>query len=240
VAEEGGATIYASIEDIREFSGLTPSQVSDEGVFAAIQLWQEVIERICRQWFYPKSLTLEVNGNDSDVLHFGVPIISVSEVYINGGVEALDSSAYKVYLDYRDPKICLTHAQQIADLYTAALRGGDARFYKGYQNQRIVGVFGHVITGNKAPRPIRRALTKLVTEKLVAQYGAGASGGTSTVIAGTVVSETTDGHSISYGVQSTNSRRSGLLGITSDMEILDIFALYRAPIGVATPAAWSY
>jgi hypothetical protein len=236
---EGGKPQYCSVSEVRAFSGLTVSQVSSTVIADAIALWQEVVERICRLWFYPKPLDIMVDGNNFDTLRFGVPVISISAVYLNASSAVLNTTAYKVYTDLQDPRISIVHSPQLGDLYSASLSGGHWIFFRGYKNQRIVGVFGHVVNG-KAPKAIKRALIKLVTEKLVAQYGSGDAGGVSTVIAGTVVSESTDGHSVTYGTVASKPRRAGLSGVTLDQEILDILALYRAPIGIATPASWSY
>jgi hypothetical protein len=98
------------------------------------------------------------------------------------------------------------------------------------------------MAGGGVPRAITRALIKLVVEKLTNPiYGDGTVTPAPSAL-GAILQEKTDGHSIKYSPAGGgfSERRPGLSGITSDPEILDIITLYRAPLGVASPAAWSH
>jgi hypothetical protein len=112
---------------------------------------------------------------------------------------------------------------------------------KGRQNQEIKGTFGYVEEDGSTPKLIKRALTLLVIEKLTRPAYSGSAGpSVPPPILGTVIEEETDGHRLKYSQEAQATRNFGLSGITNDPEILDIVKLYRAPIGIAAPAHWSY
>ena len=240
---------YITVGDVRD-AGLTDPPFSNEDIYAAIILWQQALERACRQWFYPRTLDLYVDGENSDMMHFGVPIIEITSLKINSSEDDLDTALYKVYNsrtypdDRKNPRIKLVHSTQLNDIYFAFSSYGELKFRKGYQNQRIQGSFGYTEPDGSPPALISRALLKLVIEKLTRPVyvapGEAPPAPSPMTIAGVVIEEKTDGHSIRYGTASTSDRKSGLSGLTSDPEILDIIALYRAPIGVATPSHWTY
>lgn len=360
---------YITVQQLRD-EGITAVIAADSKVLDSIRTWQEILDRACRQWFESRTLTLSVDGSDSGVLFFGVPIISIDYLKLNGATAALDTSLYKVYSsrsypdDRHNPKIKLI-GDQLRDIYTAPLNVGRLKFLLGRQNQEIKGAFGYIedsvaahgaiqfvakanlidgevfvlddgvndavtfhfdvggtyipsggyddenvrvdvsgdttvdnvaaraktainvatalditagvietggllrlendtsgvagnqtitetvvnadfvvygMAGGAVPRAITRALIKLVIEKLTHPMYGGSSVTPSPSALGAILMEKTDGHSIKYGPAGGGftPRKPGLSGITSDPEILDIITLYRAPIGVATPAQWSY
>lgn len=237
---------YCSLQDVRD-AGLTPAMATDAEVLAAIELWQQVLERACRQWFRPRELTLQFDGSDSDTAFFGVPIIAVEHLKINDSADALDASFYKVYSgtegidDRGNPRICLVRWDGSPNIFAAPVETRVAKFRKGRKNQEVKGTFGYIQPDGSCPKPIWRALLKLVIAAFRSPIGM-SGGGSSPPVLGSVLSETTDGHSISYGSPGGNlgTRRVGLSGIIPDPEVQDIIKLYRAPLGVATPANWSY
>lgn len=243
------ADTYITIGDVRE-AGLTDPPFTNAMIEAAIVLWQQALERACRQWFDERELTILFDGNDRDTLHLGVPIIEIEYLKLNRMTDPLDAAKYKVYNsrtypdDRHNPKIRLVHSTQLSDIYVAPWSIGELRFVKGYQNQEIKGTFGFVEPDGSTPALIKRALLKLVVEKLTHPFYVAPDAEepvpSAVTYAGVVISETTDGHSIRYGSSSFAERRSGLSGLTQDPEILDIIKLYRAPIGIATPSAWSF
>ena len=245
------ADLYITVQDVRDAGLVDDTTYPDDAVLAAIEIWQAFLERACRQWFVPKSLVLNVDGTDSDTLHFGVPIISIDYLKINNRDQNLEPERYKVYSavrypdDRHNPRIKLVNSMDL-DIYTAPLFSRNLRFRKGRQNQEIKGVFGYVEEDGQPPRLIKRALTKLVIEKLTKPIYVDPSSGGSPVppppIVGNLLEEWTDGHKRKYGAAGgeKSPRRPGLSGFTDDPEILDIISLYKAPIGIATPAHPSY
>lgn len=245
----GGVSTYIDVQDVRD-AGLDATVADDSAVLAAIQLWQGVLERACRQWFAPKQLTFNFDGNDRDTIFLGVPAITVDYLKINSQTDELDTDLYQVYNsreypdDRRNPRIKLLHSAQLTDIYVAPSVRGERRFLRGHNNQEISGTFGFTEPDDTTPLAIKRALLKLTIEKLSRPLYTPAGSvapAPSTTVAGVILSEKTDGHSISYGTaEYTNRRTGGISGITQDSEILDIIKLYRAPIGVANSSGWSY
>jgi len=245
VKSSSSPDLYISLSDVRA-EGLDSTVADDAKVMAAIELWQAIIERACRQWFNPRTLILKADGTDSDALHFGVPIIDIEYLKLNNSSDELDTGLYRVYNsrsypdDRRNPRIKLIGSER-ADIYTAPLCSR-LRFAKGRQNQEIKGTFGFTEEDGSTPLPIKRALLLLVIEKLTKPpYPGSSTTVTPPAIIGGIIEEQTDEHRIRYGGAASTTgkisdRRPGLSGITANQEILDIIKLYRAPIGIATPA----
>lgn len=238
---EGGPSLdkptYIDVDDVRA-AGLLVADFPDTAVEASILLWQSFLDRACRQWFYPADMTILFDGDNTDIIHFGVPIISVEYLKINGCDYVLDPSQYSVYNDEKNPKIALNRTRVGFPTSFAS----DLAFYKGRKNQEIKGEFGCVTEAREAPPLIKRALLKLVIEKLTKPlYGSPPGDEPPTVVAGVVIEERTDGHSIRYDTgASFSDKRAGLSGITTDSEVLDIIKLYRAPLGIAATSYWMY
>ncbi len=237
---------YCSLQDIRD-AGLTDDTAfPDDDILANLDLWQALLERTTRQWFEPRVLLLQFDGTDSDTLHFGVPIIDIEFIKLNDSKADLDPSQFRVYSgrsfpdDRRNPRIKLRSLSDFPDIFTAPIISRDLKFRKGRQNQQIKGTFGFVEDDGSTPALIKRALCKLVIEKLVNPIPV--PGATLTpvppIIAGVLVEEWTDGHKRKYNnTFATAERRPNVWqGITIDPEITAIIKMYRAPIGIATPA----
>jgi len=241
----GTADWYISVQDVRD-AGLSETDYPEPTVIAAIELWQQFLERACRQWFNLRSLIFSVDGNDSDTLHFGVPIVSIEYLKLNNGSDPLSTDMFRIYSgntypdDRGNPCIKLVGPDFTRDIFVQPITGGRMKFRKGRKNQEIKGIFGYVESDGSTPKMIKRALLLLVTEKLVQPFVPTA--GLLLPVLGSVLSETTDGHSISYGslIDGFSPRRPGLSGITQNVEVLDIIKLYRAPLGIASPANWTY
>jgi hypothetical protein len=254
VAESVGSPGFQiiSVADVRA-AGVPdpPDGPSDTQIQMSILVWQSFIERACRQWFYPKDLELFVDGSDSDALHFGVPIISVSELEVNldqnNRGNLLPAASYRVYTDNQYPDNRANPRIKLSDFYSSQRDiftmdcDSTRKFRKGRQNQRVKGVFGCVQSDGSAPPLIKYALTKLVIEKLRRPIVPGPSSGSSGIVpplvAGIVLEEWTDDHRLKYAQSGgvIRERAPGLTGITDDQEILTILRLYKAPIGLATP-----
>lgn len=238
---------YITVDDIRA-AGLSATKADDAAVTAAIAMWQQFLERATRQWFEPRTLTIKFDGTDSDTIHFGVPIITITSLKVNNSGAALDPSQYKVYSaagypdDRRNPRIKLIGDGDGADIFTAPMQFGKFKFRKGRQNQEIIGSFGFVEADGSTPLLIKRALSKLVIEKLQLPLYQDPDCATALppMLAGALKEEWTDGHRMVYATATPEARKPGLNGITADQEIQDIIRMYRAPIGIATPANPSY
>lgn len=240
--------MYVGVQDFRD-AGLEVATASDAAVIDQILIWQEFIERATRQWFVPRAMTLTFDGHDGDTVFFGVPVISVSSVKINGRDDALDTTYYKVYNnrsgfpdDRKNPKLSLQRGSDRNVFAGPILLDGPMRFRKGRMNQTIVGVFGYVEADGTTPKLIKRALMKLVLEKLQKPlYSSGGGADPPAIVSSVIEEEETDGHRIRYGKPGggTVASKNGLSGMTDDPEVLNIIKLYRAPIGLATPSHWT-
>lgn len=252
-AEVDSGTTYITVQDIRD-EGVTTAVASDGRVQTSILTWQEFLDRACRQWFQPRTMTLKVDGNDSDTLFLGVPVISVEYIKLNNATDKLDPTRYRVYNnrsgfpdDRKNPRITLQQTDAVDSIFQGpVLLGYRAKFRRGRQNQEIKGVFGYTEADGTVPLLIKRALTLLVVEKLTKPIyvAAGSSAPTPPppIVSSLVLEEETDGHRVKYGAPGGGPvpRKNGLSGITDNPEILDIIKLFRAPIGAATPAHWGY
>jgi hypothetical protein len=241
---------YITVSDVRE-TGLNDNPPNDQTIQQSIILWQSFIDRATRQWFRPIELELELDGSDSDALHFGVPIISIDEIRINSEGTALDPKRYKIYNEItypsnrQNPRIKLVDEfSEERDIFTAPMRNGQSIFRKGRKNQFVKGMFGYVEEDGSAPPLIKRAHLKLVVEKLTKPIFESQTPATATpaLIRGLIKEEWTDGHRIRYDQPGgpLKPRAPGLYGITDDPEIMNILRMFKAPIGLATPANPSY
>ncbi len=237
---------YISISDVRA-AGLTADPPTDATIQASICLWQQILERATRQWFVPISITMLLDGTDSDALHLPIPIISISEVKLNNDDDALDVDKYRVYNgtrlpdDRRNPRIKLIDTfNERRDIFTAPIRTSRSRFRKGRQNQSVTGVFGYVEPNGATPEPIKRALLKLVLKDVQSPLVPDASNPIAPppLTTGLVKEEWTDGHKIKYQISGgeLKPRAPGLAGLIDDPEVLMIIKLYKGPIGMAAPA----
>lgn len=242
--------MYISVQQVRD-AGVTVSVASNDEITASILGWQQFIDRATDQFFEPRVATVTLDGTDSDTLHFGVPIISISAIRINNNEGALNTDYYRAYTrqeapndDRRNPRIKLVRADDFNDIYTGPVLHGQMLFRKGRQNQEVSGTFGFTELGGAVPFLIQRALLLLVIEKLTqpiipdpcnpAPELAGARG--------PILEETTDGHKLKYQARGGPVRASakGLRGITENPEVHDCVRLYKAPLRMATPANWSF
>lgn len=222
---------------------------TDEMVEAAILVWQQALERATRQWFEERDAVVRVDGSNSDTLNFAVPIISVNEMRINDETVALDTDFYEVYNnrtqwpdDRKNPRICLRRGRD-GDIFTRGTYGC-AKFLKGRRNQYIDGSWGYTEEDGSTPALIQRALALLVIEKLTTPSlpPAGGGGVPPAVPSGLLIEEETDDHRMKWEPAggSTRARPAGLLGLTTNPEVLRIITMYKAPIGLATPADWTF
>lgn len=252
IAVDGVPTdTYITVEDVKAALGSASDDFPDYQIETAIITWQQALDRMCRQWFNSRALTINFDGDNTDTIHLGVPIITCDYLRINNSPDNLDTSLYRVYNsrtypdDRRNPKIRLRRSTDTRrSLFVSPYSRYPIVFEKGYQNHVVSGTFGFTESDGTTPLLIQRALLKLVIEKLTNPVyiapGDPAPAPPPTIIAGVVIEEKTDGHSIKYGDADFVDRRVGLTGITQDQEILDIVKLYKAPIGIATPSHWRY
>lgn len=89
---EAASGMYCQVEDLRT-EGITTAMLSDSRAATKIKEAGRYLEKCCRQWFEPRSRTFRVDGRDSRVLEFRVPIIRLdSAIHITGRGAGFDDS----------------------------------------------------------------------------------------------------------------------------------------------------
>lgn len=230
---------YVTIADLRNAG--VPNTITDDKITPLITRWSQFVDEATHQWFEPRATELLLDGNTSRVLFLPVPIITLDALYINDNFDTpLSSNLYVVYSnktalrdDRRNPKISLA-SSGLGVFDSADFRCGMLFMY-GAQNQKMVGTFGFVEADGSTPELIKRAVMKLVIKEL--QGGGGNlwnQVGNGPQTQGTVTSETTDGHSITYNAFQYKPIPAGLNGITNDPEVDNILMMYRGPIKITS------
>ncbi|MFH1730008.1 MAG: hypothetical protein ABIA04_16470 [Pseudomonadota bacterium] len=211
---------YITVQDIRD-EGVSITDANDEKLLQKIIMWQEFIDQITGQFFLPKTKTLYLDGNNSDILFFGIPIISIEYIKINDSEDELEEDYVVVYnRDY--PKDRFNPRIKLKTLDSSNIYSGSSCrriFEKGKQNQIIKGVFGFVDQSGNPPQMIKYAHRKLVIKDLSNLANRDHSVGK------TIIEEKTDKHSVKF-----SSSSSSHLSITGDKEIDEILMMYRRPI----------
>lgn len=241
--------LYITVQVLRDL-GIDAGALSDTDAEKLIRRCQAVLDRACRQWFNERTLQFKFDGTDSDAIHFGIPIVSIDWIKLNDDPNVLDPRHYRVYNgrdypdDRRNPRVKLIHDTAHRDIYTAPLMMGRLLFRKGRQNQEVRGKFGFLESDGSPPEAIQEALTRLVVEKytnpVYVAPGSSPPPSPPSGGGGTIMEEWTDGHKVKFATAPLATKKAGLSGITRDAFVQDVIKLYRAPIGVATPAHWSF
>jgi hypothetical protein len=87
--------MYCSIVELRAYEPKVTA--ADEAVTLDIQLAMNIIDRETRQWFEPRTKTLQLTGNNIKDLVLPAPAIGITSIKIDD--EELDSEYYKVVQD---------------------------------------------------------------------------------------------------------------------------------------------
>jgi hypothetical protein len=230
---------YATVADARAEG--VPVSIVDATIQTQLDRWSKFIDEATHQWFEPRTLSLLLDGNDSRTLFLPVPIISLTSLFMNANfTTAVSPALYAVYSsqtalrdDRRNPMIKL--AQSGLGVFDAADFRMGSMFVAGAQNQQLNGSFGFVEADGTTPALIKRAVLKLSIKELIAGGGKlwnQVSNGPFTQ--GTVTSETTDGHSITYNAFQYKPIAAGLNGITNDAEVDNIIVMYRSPLKITS------
>lgn len=176
---------YATVQQLRD-EGVTTTQASDSVLHRKIVLMSALINRWTGRWFYPKALTIRLDGKGHPLLQVGPPIISVSEVRLlsQGGLTiitddtVLTPAEFRIYNrhlsqgllepdDRNNPKIEWLLFEDFMPrpaLMTAGV------FPRGVQNIQITGYFGYTdpdgTSSGKTPDLINQACMMMVVRDL--------------------------------------------------------------------------
>ena len=227
--------LYISVQDVRD-AGVTTAQASNSQVLMLIKAFQEVIERVTRNFFVPKQMTLEMDGGGHALMQLPWAIISVSDLFINDEFDtAVDPAAYLVYNgrgesgrdDRRNPRIKIKISETSIFTGTGSLRRRTTIFEVGEKNQRIVGTFGYTDADGCVPETIQYALTKLVVQNIDKVTVGGSS-----PFSGPIIEEETDRHRRKYADVLTGSKA---WSATGDPQIDQMLAMFRGPWAMSAP-----
>jgi hypothetical protein len=142
---------YCFVSDIRAEGVTDTTTYPDVLIQQKIALASQYIDKLTGQWFEPRALTFELDGDQSKRLHLAVPIIAIDQITVqNSGV--VDSDSYKVYNrhltqrmtnpdDRQDPRVEYVHQLfTTSDVYQ---RFPYLEWPIGSQNITVDGVFGY-------------------------------------------------------------------------------------------------
>lgn len=220
---------YATIDDVRA-EGVTEQMANDAKVLLAIAIACQLIDAATGQWFEPRAGDYLLDGSGTHELYLNIPIIQVTELYINWSETLADETWYIVRNnlgagwpdDRRNPRIQLKNRAGV--------------FARGNANQRIVGRFGFVEADLSTPLLIKRAAVRLAAIYATKQADGGNNGKGQEQLAGPITAEMTDAHSIMYGNGQIVNGFPVLGGLlTTDPEIQATIRLYYRPMSVGSP-----
>jgi len=234
--------LLITISDFRFQENFKKVPPEDAKLKELIEYWQSWIERVTGNYFEKKALSFYVDGNDSEMLHLGIPIITITHLRINDSTADLPADEYAVYNgrtppndDRQNPKIVLKQNYRrniFTDPVTPILgQVSKRRFLRGEKNQYIEGEFGYLEPDDSVPQPILRALKRLVLKD--AEAIAGGKTVLDTMDKSRLISQTTDKHSYKL-----SASPGGGASLTGDQEVDKILRAYRAPAAMGVPRDW--
>jgi hypothetical protein len=157
---EASSGMYCTVQDLRD-EGITVSMLSDARALAKIVEQSRYLDKVCRQWFEPRTRTFRVNGRGARVLRLGVPIIRLdSAAYVSGAgtdfddsdtIEVDDLRVFNRHLtqgleepDDRDtPRVEFPLGSQYLGTDGVAYLGSNAAFGLSTQGVQLTGIFGY-------------------------------------------------------------------------------------------------
>jgi hypothetical protein len=166
---------YCTIQSLRD-EGVTDPPYSDTRLTNIIKLASAMIDKWTGRWFSAKQLDLTFDGSGERSLHLDVPIIAITEAYLEDTEIDLDGLVvYNRHItqdltrpDDRDaPRVEIAQAFD----YTSPLYAEGLRVWpRGQQNVRLIGTFGYTeydgTVDGKTPELIQHACRLLVLREL--------------------------------------------------------------------------
>jgi len=230
-----GYATYITVQSLRD-EGITTTELSNDRALSLILGWQQWIDKATGQFFTPKELTLDFDGDGSRLLQLPVPIITCNALYINDDfTNALATSQYAVYNrrgpvqdDRKNPCIKLKSAASGSySIFTSNASNGGI-FAIGDMNIRVQGIWGYTESDDSTPIPIKRALRILVltSKELLSDDDL------DQLKVGRVIEEVTDRHRITYSDLYDRLHAWNPTGIT---EVDLALRMYRAPMHIDAP-----
>jgi hypothetical protein len=228
---------YATVAEVR-VEGV-PGSVSNAQIERRIGKWEAIIEALTRNVFRvlaPGELIFD--GNDSDLLHFNIPMVACTSVKINNETTALDSAYYRAFTNKSPPRDDRHNPKlELINRSTSIFSMQPGLFLKG-MDQLITATWGYVDDDPDDPGSYITppAIADCVVRLVVMDLDPYASTGGEGLPAAGVRRERTDGHEIEY--QQTEDVRVSWAMVPKD--IATILAMYRAPLAIEAPSSPKY
>lgn len=225
---------YITIQQIRD-AGIPITEADDPTVQASIDLWMDQVDRWTGQWFNARQYTITIEGRNSNLIAIGIPIIEVTRIQLNhflprdAGEIFNDLSNFQIFVgrawpdDRRNPRITIVANR-------SSIFGNFGRAFVRGLFTDIDGTYGFIEIDGTTPKPIQRAMTKLVLRDLKNPLLGQVSGGG--LITGSKKREETDLHEIEFYQPSEEQANSSVKSLTGDSEVDKILAYYRKPISI--------
>lgn len=208
----------------------------ESDIQALIRQAMAFIDRHTRQWFNARTFDdtkpVLMEGNNSPVMFFPVPILEITSLRKQSGSEILDPSTYQVFNgrsfpdDRRNPMIKLR--QEDDDIMFVS----SGKFMRGIRAV-VTGIFGFLEEDGSTPLQIQRATLKLALIYGIKSLGESAGNAAASGDLGPIKREKTDMHEIEYfDARSTGGKDSTAsgTGLSGDDEVDDIIAAFKGPI----------
>lgn len=228
---------YVLVSEVRA-EGLTDDPPTNNQIGNRIKKWETIVEQWTGQVFReidPGELTFD--GNNSYLMHFSLPLITVTSVKINGDDTELDTTQWRAFTgrqvpqdDRKNPKIMLLAAN--ASIYTTSIFTGGGVFVKG-ADQKITATWGYLEPDGECPQPIKDSIIQLVIRDF-AGYFDQYFGGMSPPSGAPTQRERTDDHEIEYAGMSmdiTADRWGSLI----PRDIRAVLSMYKRPLAIRAP-----
>jgi len=227
---------YVTKEDILKEG--VPSGTPVTVINNRIVKWEAIVEKLTRNIFRELSPgELRFDGNNSRMLHFNLPLLSVTSVKINDETTALAVDEYRAYTGYRQPQDDRLNPKiELTPIRASVWRTSPGMFVKGL-DQLVTATWGYVDEDPSnpgsfiTPVPIKDAIIQLVIldlDNYFEQYEDGSSGKVLTA----VKREKTDGHEIEYMEQ---KQLKSLRWQMIPADIADVLWAYRGPWEIQAP-----
>lgn len=216
----GRYILTADVKLATDVGSLTTTQIE-----AKIDKWMQYFDSKTRNWFNERDVTANIEGNNTSILHFNVPILSITSIKLNGSSDIFDVSNYEVFNnnsqpdDRKNPRIKL-YSGAVPTIFQRINTG---IFLRGTRSE-IIGKFGFLEPDGTTPLMVQDAIMLLVVNEIKnpidSQIQTGLGG-----INQQVRREKTDGHEKEFF---ENKRLSGVSS-TGFRQVDEAIRMYKAP-----------
>ena len=224
---------YVLVSEVRA-EGLSDNPPTNNQIGSRIKKWEEIVERWTGNIFReisPGELTFD--GNNSYILHFNLPIVSLTELKINGSDTALPTTDYRVFDGRQKPQDNRFNPKVVLQPISSSIfTGGGQLFVKG-ADQKVTASWGFLDADGNTPQSVKDCIIQLVIRDHKGYFDqiyndAGPGPGLPTQ------RERTDDHEIEYADMSMNIQ-ADRLGTLIPRDIRAVLAMFRRPLAIGAP-----